>query len=146
MAWGIYASPGYLEAQGGALADPQRLDGHALIGWEEAAAGIRAADWLAKEAPPESFVYRTNSLVNQAKAAKAGVGVALLPCYLGDSEGGLVRAFPDPLPNLATELWIVTHADLKGTARVRAFFDVVGERLALERDLFEGRGSKSVCQ
>jgi hypothetical protein len=30
-------------------------------------------------------------------------------------------------------------ADLKGTARVRAFFEVVGEGLARERKLFEGR-------
>jgi hypothetical protein len=28
---------------------------------------------------------------------------------------------------------------LKGTARVRAFFDLVGEGLASECDLFEGR-------
>jgi hypothetical protein len=32
----------------------------------------------------------------------------------------------------------VTHADLKATARVRAFFERVGEGLARERDLFEG--------
>ena len=39
----------------------------------------------------------------------------------------------------ALELWIVTHADLKRTARVRAFFGVVGDGLAAERALFEGR-------
>jgi hypothetical protein len=37
-------------------------------------------------------------------------------------------------------LWIVTHADLKKTARVRAFFDIVGEGLAREHSLFSGRG------
>jgi hypothetical protein len=63
----------------------------------------------------------------------------LLPCYLGDGEPDLARALPAPVAELAGELWIVTHADLKGTARVRAFFDLVGEGLARERDLFEGR-------
>ena len=42
---------------------------------------------------------------------------------------------------VAGELWIVTHADLKATARVRAFFEAVGEGLARECDLFEGDAS-----
>jgi DNA-binding transcriptional LysR family regulator len=46
---------------------------------------------------------------------------------------------PEPVPDLARELWIVTHADLRRTARVRAFFDVVGEALARQRDTLEGR-------
>lgn len=110
-----------------------------LIGWEEATVGIRAADWLNRVAPAEAFAYRTNSLVNQLVAAKAGIGLALLPCYLGDGEADLDRALPDPVPELTGELWIVTHADLKGTARVGAFFDLVGEGIARERDLFDGR-------
>jgi len=71
-------------------------------------------------------------------AAKAGIGLAALPCYLGDPEPELIRALPNLLAEPTAELWIVTHADLKNTARVRAFFDVVGGRLAKQRDLFEG--------
>lgn len=139
VAWTFFASPAYLEARGGPIPGPADLAGHALIGWEETASGIQAADWLDRAMPSSEFVYRTNSLVNQAVAAKAGIGLALLPCYLGDAEPGLVRALREPLPELAGELWIVTHSDLKATARVRAFFDIVGDGLARERDLFEGR-------
>lgn len=138
VAWALYAAPAYLDANG-PLANTGDMDRHALIGWEETTAGIGAADWLSKARPPEAFVYRTNSLVNQFVAARAGIGVALLPCYLGDGEPAVARALPDPVAELEGELWIVTHADLKGTARIRAFFDVVGEGLARERDLFEGR-------
>lgn len=139
VAWTFFGSPAYLEARGGPITGLARLDGHALIGWEETASGIQAADWLDRARPSPGFAYRTNSLVNQAVAAKAGIGLALLPCYLGDGEPGLVRALHEPLPELAGELWIVTHSDLKGTARVRAFFDIVGDGLARQRDLFEGR-------
>ena len=124
IAWALYAN-------GGPLSTASDVDRHALIGWEEPAPGIAAADWLSQAAPSEAFVYRTNSLVNQLVAAKAGIGLALLPCYLGDSEAGVTRAVPEPVAELSGELWIVTHADLKGTARVRAFFDLVGEGLAL---------------
>jgi DNA-binding transcriptional LysR family regulator len=58
-------------------------------------------------------------------AAKHGMGLAVLPCYLGDPENGL-KAVIGPLKELVTELWIVTHASLKDTARVRAFMDAVG--------------------
>lgn len=138
VAWTFYASPAYLETRGGLSANLADLKQHALIGWEETASGIMAAAWLARHAPAAGFVYRTNSLVNQLVAAKAGMGVALLPCYLGDSEPGVTRALREPVSELAGELWIITHADLKGTARVRALFDLVGEGLVKERGLFEG--------
>lgn len=140
IAWGLYAAPAYLDALDGPPVDEKSLGQHALIGWEEGISGIQAAQWLAQEVSDDAVVYRTNSLVNQLVAARAGIGLALLPCYLGDTEAGVVRAMPDPVPNLEGELWIVAHADLKNTARVRAFFDVVGDGLSRERALFEGRG------
>jgi DNA-binding transcriptional LysR family regulator len=145
IAWAFYAAPAYLTARErppmsvDALAHPA-LAHHALIGWEHEATGIQAAQWLSQAASEDAFVYRTNSLVNQLVAARAGIGLALLPCYLGDSEEGVVRATPEPVQDLEGELWIVAHADLKNTARVRAFFDVVGDGLSRERPLFEGRG------
>jgi DNA-binding transcriptional LysR family regulator len=139
VAWTVYGAASCL-ARGGAISSPNDLGRHALVGWEETAGGIMAADWLNRMAPDDAFVYRTNSLVNQFTAAKAGIGLALLPCYLGDEDEGLVRALSDPVPDLVGELWLVTHADLKRTARVRAFFDIVGEGLARERDLFGGQG------
>jgi molybdate transport repressor ModE-like protein len=139
VAWTLYGAPVYFEANGGPVAGPSDLGRHSLVGWEEATLGIQAADWLGRTAAGDAFVYRTNSLVNQLGAARAGVGLALLPCYLGDSDPDVARALREPLPELTGELWIVTHADLKGTARVRAFFDAVGEGLAHEHDLFEGR-------
>ena len=140
VAWTVYGAVDYLEESGGAVSSPEGLGRHALIGWEDTAVGIMAADWLNRMVPDDAFVYRTNSLVNQFVAARAGIGLALLPCYLGDEDADLVRALPGPVPDLAGELWIVTHADLKRTARVRAFFDIVGEGLAREHNLFDGHG------
>lgn len=139
IAWAFYGAPGHLAAHGAPADETEALRRLPVIGWEEEAAGIRAAEWLARSVPSEAIVYRTNSLVNQLIAAKAGMGLALLPCYLGDGDNGLVRALPGPVADLEGELWIVTHADLKATARVRAFFELVGGGLAQERDLFEGR-------
>ena len=143
VAWGFYAAPQYLAGHDGPLRHADELANHALIGWEYGTTALQAAEWLSRAAPQEAFVYRSNSLVNQLVAARAGIGLALLPCYLGDSDGGVVRAAPEPVPDLEGELWIVAHADLKGTARVRAFFEVVGDGLARGRALFEGQGAQT---
>lgn len=141
VGWMLYASAAVLETIGGPLARAEDVARHPVIGWGEDVAGIIAADWLGHTVPATAFVYRTSSLVNQLVAAKAGIGLALLPCYLGDGHRGLARALPAPVAELAGELWIVTHADLQGTARVRAFFDIVGAGLAGERGLFEGKSN-----
>ena len=138
VAWAVYGAVGYLDERGETVPSIEHLGRHGVIGWEDTTAGIMAANWLNRTVPDDAFVYRTNSLVNQFTAARAGIGLALLPCYLGDEEPGLVRALPDPVPDLAGEVWIVTHADLKRIARVRAFFDLVGEGLAREHSLFSG--------
>jgi DNA-binding transcriptional LysR family regulator len=140
VAWAVYGPRAYLD-ENGLLSSAADLARHPLIGWDEGAVGIGAAAWLERMAPAEAVVYRTTSLVNQLVAAKAGIGLAVLPCYLGDPETDLARALPDPVPELSTELWIVTHADLKRTARVRAFFELVGDGLARQRDLFVGNGA-----
>ncbi len=138
VAWTAYGASSHLAA-GPPLAGPQDLAAHPLIGWEEATTGVNAARWLAEIVPPEAVVYRTGSLVNQMVAARAGLGLALLPCYLGDPEPGLARALPEPIADLSREMWIVTHRDLRNTARIRAFFDTVTRGVQTDRALIEGR-------
>ena len=85
-----------------------------------------------------AVIYRTGSLINQLTAVRAGIGVAALPCYLADPEPELRRVL-GPIPELERELWLITHEDLRRTARVRAFMEVVGDGLAARRALLEGR-------
>ena len=55
-----------------------------------------------------------------AEAVAGGMGLALLPCFIGERVAGLAR-LSAPLPELEGELWLLTHPDLRNTARVRAF-------------------------
>ena len=121
ISWAVYG----LRKRGEAT-KKGRLAGQNFVSWAETAEGITAARWLAEHVPREAIVYRTSSVLNQLAAAKAGMGLAVLPCYLGDPEEVLVRA-TSPIPELTTELWLITHSALKGSARVRAFMEIVGE-------------------
>jgi DNA-binding transcriptional LysR family regulator len=113
------------------------FDRHTVIGWDEPAR-IIASEWISAHVPLERIHYRSNSLVNQLMAVRAGLGIALLPCYLGDRDEG-VRRVSGVLPDLSSELWIVTHGDLKNTARIRAFLEFVGDAVAAARRSFEGQ-------
>ena len=53
-------------------------------------------------------------------AARQGLGVAALPCYLADRDPRLVR-LTEPMTEMASALWLLTHPDLRRVARVRAF-------------------------
>lgn len=142
IAWAIFGSPSYFSSHRRPK-QPADLRGHDFIGWDEGV-GLEGARWLAKAIPLASIVYRSSSPISHLMAAKAGTGLALLPCYLGDAEPDLVR-IGDPIRELTRELWLITHKDLQKTARVRAFLDVVGNGLICQRDLFEGRTSAIVA-
>lgn len=123
--WCFYASRDYLAA-GKMPRSLHDLEKHQLIGWGEASNPTKAAAWLTKHMPTSMIGYRSGSFVNQMMAAKAGMGLALLPCYLGDADDALMRVLA-PLTDLHTELWLVTHRSLKDTARIRSFMEIVGD-------------------
>lgn len=78
--------------------------------------------WLQTNAYSDLCHYRSNSVLDMFVAARNGVGAAVLPCYLADPCDGLVRC-GDSLPELGSDLWLVTHPDLRQTERIRLLFD-----------------------
>lgn len=83
-------------------------------------------------------VLSQQRLLNQLTAVREGIGLAALPCFLGDGEAGLARVV-GPIPELARELWPVTHEDLRRTARIEAFFAMMAAAIKEDRPLLEGR-------
>ena len=51
---------------------------------------------------------------------------------------GARPALTAPLPELVNGIWLLTHADLRQTARVRAFMDFAGSEIAKQRKTIEG--------
>lgn len=72
-----------------------------------------------------------------ASAIEAGLGIGLLPCFIGEHLQNVAR-IPTLAPASDTGLWVLTHPDLKKAARVRAFLEFFGSELARKRKLIEG--------
>jgi len=68
-------------------------------------------------------------------AVSQSMGVGMLLCLLADGEKDLVR-LAEPLNELDTDLWILTHPALKGVARIKAFTDFLYERLRASDEVF----------
>ena len=133
LAFAVYASAELLAREAG---DPERGD---WVGYGSSHGPLSRN--LARWWPGMRQVCRTNSITAAVAAAKAGIGLAALPCAIADRDADLVRIAPFP-ENFALDLWLLTHEDLRRTARIRAFLDFMTEALAAEADLLEGRAPR----
>ncbi len=98
---------------------------------DAALAHLEQAKWLAANVPAERVAMSVDSLVGMVHAVRQGVGAAMLLCPLADMHDDLVQLEPPP-PALDTQLWILTHPDLRQVARIRAFSQFMFERLSAD--------------
>lgn len=119
--FGFYASPSYAS-----VAPADRV----FIGFEESLEHIPQHRWLQGFAALRPVVLRSNDVNTQQAAARAAVGVALLPCFVASNDSGLVRV--EPLRAGDTrELWLSVHADVRRSPAVRRVMDHLIDVLAL---------------
>jgi DNA-binding transcriptional LysR family regulator len=83
---------------------------------------------------------RVNNWLVLHEAVRAGAGVAVLPCYLGDADPALRRLGPI-LEEVAADQWLLVHRDLRALPRVRAVMDALVRLFQEERAALEGAGS-----
>jgi DNA-binding transcriptional LysR family regulator len=70
-------------------------------------------------------------------AARAGLGCVILPTYMADPDPELVRLDRPDLRHMA-DFWLLSHADLRDNARLRAAREVIQKTLATRDPLFRG--------
>lgn len=132
IAFAIYGGTAYLADHGERpLAEQQ------WIGPDDHLASTSVAQWMRRQLPGADIALRTDSLLAARNAAAAGLGLAALPCYLGDTTPGLIR-IEGPITEMATALWVLTHEDLRHQARIRTFTDFVAQAFGKKRALLEG--------
>ncbi|MGQ3486920.1 LysR family transcriptional regulator [Roseovarius pacificus] len=83
--------------------------------------------WMSSAGCDDGCVCRVDSVAGMHAVVRSGIGVAVLPCYLADADTDLVR-LGDPIEDVAVDLWLLTHPDLRDTARIRAVLDHFGQR------------------
>ena len=124
-----FATPDYI-AKHPDIAETRGL-GAQWIGWGS------VNDWVETSPLPLATVkHSLPDIFMQTAAAQAGLGMAWVPAFLGDTVDGLCRVPGVPIePNRS--IWILLHGDLRRTARVRAVVDFVADWVTSRKSLFQ---------
>jgi molybdate transport repressor ModE-like protein len=131
IATALYAAPEYLADWPDR--DPMEMD---WLAPDDSLSHLRSARWIAQYVRPERIIHRANSLAALREAARAGLGVAALPCFMIGVETGLHR-LARPIAEMGTKLWLITHPDLRRMPRVRGVMDAVAAYMAVRRSTME---------
>lgn len=125
---GLYGSVSYLERT---PVDEKNegnrcLNTDEFIAWSDHYGDLPIAQWTDRVLQGRAPALVTSSLYAQLVAARAGLGLAVLPCFMAESEPAL-RHVPSTADAIEQGLWLAIHTDLAGSARVRAVADFLSE-------------------
>lgn len=142
VGFGLYASPAYLDSAP-PLRTLQDLSAHKRVGLRTPGNRDQLFETLPFTDPlPGHYTYVSNSPTAQVVAVQAGFGIGILSHRWASMAGKLVRVLPD-YNAAAIDLWLVTHEELRHSARIRTTFDFIAERALADAELFEQGASTS---
>lgn len=121
------------------------LHEHPWVMPDDSYAQMASLNWLVAQDLVKQAVIRCNSMVNVATLANAGMGLAALPCYLGDISPGL-RRIGSPMKEFRSDLWLLWHPQMRRVKRIRAVVDFLSTAIIAQSDLFEGRRPYNIVQ
>lgn len=104
--------------------------------------GSRADDaqdarWQQNFCPGSNVALRCVNPETRLGAVRAGIGMGMLPCAVGDACGDLERV-PPTVPVDGGQIWLLTHPDLRRAARVRALLDCLKGAFEAHRPALSG--------
>lgn len=136
--YGYYATKDYLDRMG----TPEKLsdlrDHHFILPHDEILAHTNKNN-RAMRSPSETS-FRSNSLQSLEAAVRHGFGIGAYSCINAHGNPNLVRLFGDYVVYSA-EIWLVSHAELRRSARIRAMYDYLGDMITDNKAAFEGKAA-----
>ena len=126
---GVYGSPAYLD-------DLPAKPGVILFRNSE-----ETPEWVGQHFPDAETVMRVDDVGSMSKAVANGIGLARMPCYVGDSEP-LIQRLRLKLTPSTWGIWILSHVDLRSTARVRVAREFLVNIIEEQRELVLGELSR----
>jgi len=124
----VYGSHSYLETMKKEKKKPKWL-GVTCCGFHQA--------WTKQACEDHQHQFFSDDTLLTLSALKQNVGIAYLPCFMGDSDKQLERV-EEPDENLNLGLWLLYHPDLKRNAKISAFRKHMSLEIENQKHLFHG--------
>lgn len=131
----LYASESYL-ARKPAPRDPDDLTGHDIVGYDVILSGVSAVRWLEQRAAKATVVLRSREVMDVATATLGGIGMSVLPCWIGDTEPSLRRLTREVVASHTFSLVYLREAKL--SAEVRSVIRFVTSVIKDKADVLNG--------
>ncbi len=128
IAYGFYGTAAACERVAGGEAP-------VLVGFDEANSFMPDASWIGQHYPQARIAFRSNNHVAQATAARTGVGLAMLPHYIGRQEPALrwCATLPARPPR---EVWLLLRRQDRRDLTIRTVVEHLTRAFADARALF----------
>lgn len=142
MAAAVYGAKSLVDAQPAARTEA-RWRACPWVAYDAPHEYFRTMAWLAERTGDRRPRIRASRFGLQLEAIRAGAGLGILPCFVGDADPTLVRV-TGLLPELANDQWLLVHPDLKAVSRVRLVMEWIRATYReARRTLAGGRSSSS---
>jgi DNA-binding transcriptional LysR family regulator len=128
MRHGVYASTGYLRKA-------RERQSVVLFSGDDPKPA-----WVAQHFPDADIALRADDAGVVLSAVRAHRGLARLPCFVADNQTDLRRIDMELTPS-PWGVWVLSHVDLRDTARVRVCREFLIDILLEQRALVEGTAS-----
>ncbi len=135
--WTLYCSANY-EGRHGKPVGVEALEGHRILSYSGQMANFALLKTFMSHVRPADLAGTSNSVPNMAGMVRAGVGIGVLPCIVGDMSKDLSRCFPPPV-DFGAPWWIVTSPEAHELPRVREFIAFAAQNLRRLRGAFSGQ-------
>ncbi|WP_241492798.1 LysR substrate-binding domain-containing protein, partial [Pseudomonas endophytica] len=120
----LYASPDYLE-RAPPLNSRDDLANHYWIGYVDDLLYSEELKFINHFCRNPTVTFSSTSVIAQQQAARAGLGIAVLPNYMASNDPQLVRVLPDE--SVQRSYWISTRRELHKSVRLRVVWDFLLE-------------------
>ena len=120
---GLFASQDYVDAYGVPVPG-SAFEGHDLVVYQPYLQGNKDMTLVSEPLTRGRIVSSLSSGLLVRRSIAAGIGIGEIPVDMGERDG-LVRLWLERTRPVPYDVWLVTHADLRHTARVRAVIDEI---------------------
>lgn len=120
---GLFASQAYVDAHGVPLPG-SAFEGHDLVVYQPYLQGNKDMTLVSEPLGRGRIVSSLSSSLLVRRSIAAGIGLGEIPVYMGERDG-LIRLWPERTRPVPYDVWLVTHADLRHTARVRVVIEEI---------------------
>lgn len=138
----LYAARAYLDRHP-PIAARSDLPAHRMIGYVPDLLYSPELNYLDELGPAVEARLRSSSINAQYRMVAAGSGIGVLPCFIGDRDGALVRVLPEVA--ITRSFWLVTHQDSRHLPRTALFVEWLSALMLRQRSRLLGESDGIVA-